>query len=49
MIPFRYSCAPMHLREPMTHYARFFVVLAVLTVNGGALIPPIVPGPVLQI
>ena len=49
MISFRYSCAPMNLREPMTHYAPLFVVLAVLTVNGGALIPPIVPGPVLQI
>ena len=49
MIPFRYSCAPMHLREPMTHYARLFVVLAVLTVNGGALILRIVPGSVLQI
>jgi len=49
MIPFRYFCAPMHLREPMTHYARLFVVLAVLTVNGGALILPTVPGPVLQI
>lgn len=26
----------------MTHYARIFAVLAVLIVNGGALIPPIV-------
>ena len=26
----------------MTHYARIFAVLAVLTVNGDALIPPIV-------
>ena len=33
----------------MTHYARTFAVLAVLTVNGGALTPPVVPGPVLQI